>query len=55
MLFRSKVRLYEVSVVTFPAYTDTSVEVRRAEFTDLTHKRNEAWKSQTLARLRGGH
>ena len=50
-----KVRLYEVSVVTFPAYTDTSVEVRRAEFADLEKRRSEAWKAKTLARLRGGH
>ena len=50
-----KVRLYEVSVVTFPAYTDTSVEVRRAEFADLEKRRSEAWKAKILAKLRGGH
>ena len=50
-----KVRLYEVSVVTFPAYTDTSVEVRRTEFADLKKRRSEAWKAKTLARLRGVH
>ena len=50
-----KVRLYEVSVVTFPAYTDTSVEVRRTEFADLKKRRSEAWKAKMLARLRGVH
>ena len=50
-----KVKLYEVSVVTFPAYTDTSVEVRRTEFADLKKRRSEAWKAKTLARLRGVH
>lgn len=48
-----KVRLYEVSVVTFPAYQDTSVNVRRKDFDDLARKRCEAWKHQALEKLHG--
>ena len=50
-----KVRLYEVSVVTFPAYQDTSVSVRRRDLEELERKRTEAWRAAALARLRGGH
>ena len=48
-----KVRLYEVSVVTFPAYQDTSVGVRKKDYSHLVAKRHEAWKAKALARLRG--
>ena len=34
-----KVKLYEVSVVTFPAYEDTSVEARKAELADVRKKK----------------
>lgn len=44
-----KVKLYEVSVVTFPAYTDTSVSARKADYEaiqkrQLDHKRAEVKK-----------
>ena len=48
-----KVRLYEVSVCTFPAYEETNVKARSAQ-RDETKKRSlEAWKVQTLAKLKG--
>lgn len=46
-----KVRLYEVSVVTFPAYQDTSVNVRRQDYADLARRRTEAWRLQARTRL----
>lgn len=47
------VRLYEVSVVTFPAYSDTSVTARCAEADEVRkQKAHEAWKIATLAKLR---
>lgn len=49
----NKVRLYEVSVVTFPAYEDTSVEARRRDYEELAKRRHEEWRSHTLARLKG--
>lgn len=46
-----RVRLYEVSVVTFPAYEDTSVSVRRREWEDIQSKRTEAWRQSARERL----
>lgn len=48
-----KVRLYEVSVVTFPAYEDTGVEARKAEVQTLREKQNEFWRQQMTAKLKG--
>ena len=48
-----KVKLYEVSVVTFPAYEDTSVEARKAELADVRKKKNELWRANILGRLKG--
>lgn len=50
-----KVRLYEVSVVTFPAYEDTGVSVRRREFAELARRETEAWKAKARARLEKTH
>lgn len=45
----AKVRLYEVSVVTFPAYEDTFVEARSK---DLAHMRElELWRARIKERL----
>ena len=48
-----KVKLYEVSVVTFPAYEDTSVEARKTELADARKRKNELWRAKTLSRLKG--
>lgn len=48
-----KVKLYEVSVVTFPAYEDTGVEARKAELADVRKRKNELWRAKTLSRLKG--
>lgn len=48
-----KVKLYEVSVVTFPAYEDTGVEARKAELADVRKKKNELWRANILGRLKG--
>ena len=50
-----KARLYEVSVVTFPAYEDTGVSVRRREFAELARRKTEAWKAKARARLEKTH
>ena len=47
------VRLYEVSICTFPAYEDTGVAARKAELEDMRKRKNEAWRQQTLRRLKG--
>lgn len=43
-----KVKLYEVSVVTFPAYQDTSVEARKEDLEQIKKRKFEAWKSRFL-------
>lgn len=40
----NSVKLYEVSVVTFPAYTDTGVEARKAEVEEMKRKKFECWQ-----------
>lgn len=46
-----KVKLYEVSVVTFPAYGETSVSVRRRDYEALRRRRTEAWRQRALEKL----
>lgn len=48
-----KVELYEVSVVTFPAYEDTSVEARKKEYEDIKQRKAEAWKIKMKKKLKG--
>lgn len=48
-----KVRLYEVSVVTFPAYTETAVSARAADMAEIKKRKGEAWKLSALAKLKG--
>ena len=48
-----KVKLYEVSVCTFPAYEETNVKARSAQRDEIKKRSLEAWKVQTLAKLKG--
>lgn len=48
-----KVTLYEVSVVTFPAYTETSVMARKQEFAEICKRKTEAWKHSMHEKLKG--
>ena len=43
-----KVKLYEVSVVTFPAYEETSVSARQKEVENLKKRNFEVWKTKFL-------
>ena len=47
-----KVKLYEVSCVTFPAYTGTSIEARKK---DLAKDDLNAWKNEMKRRLQAAH
>lgn len=49
-----KVRLWEVSVVTFPAYEDTQVEARKAELNDVKRRRAEKWRADMKKKIKGG-
>ena len=46
-----KVKLYEVSVVTFPAYHDTSVSARKQDFKEIKQRSLDAWKLSMKKRL----
>ena len=48
-----KVELYEVSVVTFPAYQDTSVSARERDLESIRTKQNTVWKERMLKKLKG--
>ena len=48
-----RVKLYEVSVCTFPAYEATAVQARKAELEHVRERKIEAWRAEALARVRG--
>ena len=48
-----EVKLYEVSVVTFPAYSETSVSARKQDVAEIQKRKLDAWKISTRARLKG--
>lgn len=50
-----RVKLYEVSPVTFPAYEDTSVSARRRDYDEIRERRTETWKAKTKERLSKWH
>ena len=49
----NKVKLYEVSVVTFPAYEDTSVQARKRDYEEIQKRKKEQWREEMLLRLKG--
>lgn len=46
--------LYEVSVVTYPAYEETAVKARHADLAEIQRRQAEAWKTRMKTRLTGG-
>ena len=48
-----KVKLYEVSVVTFPAYEATRVEARKRDYEKIRETANKAWKEKAMQKLKG--
>lgn len=48
-----EVKLYEVSVVTFPAYTETSVSARKRDFEEIQKRKTEKWRDDMKRRLKG--
>ena len=48
-----EVKLYEVSIVTFPAYEETCVSARKRQLEDMTKRSFEAWKMNTMKKLKG--
>lgn len=48
-----KVALYEVSVVTFPAYEDTSVSARKRDYEEMQRREAEAWRARMKKKMKG--
>lgn len=48
-----EVKLYEVSVVTFPAYEDTAVEARKKDREVLEKRAAESWRIKMTKKLKG--
>lgn len=46
--------LYEVSVVTYPAYEETAAKARHADLAEIQRRQAEAWKTKMINRLTGG-
>ena len=47
-----KVRLHELSIVTFPAYEDTTISARAKQADELRQKANKAWKERMMKKLK---
>ena len=50
-----RVKLWEVSVVTFPAYEQTSVKARMDQYEQIAQRRAEAWREKQKARIQKWH
>lgn len=48
-----KVKLYEVSVCTFPAYKETSVSARKADYEAIKKRKSDEWRKKMFERLKG--
>lgn len=48
-----EVRLYEVSVVTFPAYEETSVAARKKDYETIRAREDEQWRAGMRQKLKG--
>ena len=48
----TRVNLFEVSVCTFPAYEETGVSARKADFAELQKRKAEKWRADMHARIR---
>lgn len=47
-----EVKLYEVSVCTFPAYAETSVQARKDDYQRIIERENEKWRAEMKTRLK---
>ena len=49
-----KVNLFEVSVCTFPAYEETEVSARKADYAEIQKRKAEKWRAEMHAKLKEG-
>lgn len=50
-----RVKLYEVSCVTFPAYTDTAISARAAQYAEMKKRQMQVWRETMKGRLNRWH
>ena len=48
-----KVKLYEVSCCTFPAYAETSLTARKEEYDEIIKRKRDAWRAEMMSKLKG--
>ena len=48
-----KVKLYEVSCVTFPAYAETSIQARKNDYQKIVERERQTWREELRAKLKG--
>ena len=48
-----KVKLFEVSVCTFPAYEETSINARKAELETIRERQITEWRTALMKKLKG--
>lgn len=48
-----KVKLYEVSCCTFPAYAETSINARKNEYNEIMKRKTDAWRAEMKSKLKG--
>ena len=49
-----KVKLFEVSCCTFPAYEDTSISARKTDIEEIEKRKTALWREEAKKRLKGG-
>ena len=47
-----EVKLYEVSVCTFPAYAETSVQARKDDYQRIVEREHENWRAELRSKLK---
>ena len=47
-----KVRLFEVSVCTFPAYEETAISARKADIAEIEKRKADVWREETRKKLK---
>ena len=48
-----KVKLYEVSCCTFPAYAETSINARKQDYRNVIEREKQNWRSELRTKLKG--
>ena len=48
-----KVKLYEVSCCTFPAYDETGISARKQDYAAMLKRKTDAWRETVRRKLKG--